>query len=70
MCLNTPSLVHPQLVLLQDLHLVKEVLEPFGKVVGAIRGSTTTLADCTRLFMYLARTIMSVGPLLPRDDSR
>jgi hypothetical protein len=70
MCLYMPSLVHPRLVLLQDLHLVKEVLEPFGKVVGAIQGSTTTLADCTRLFMYLARTIMSIGPALPRGASR
>lgn len=45
-----------------------KLMQPFAQAISAIQGSTTTLADRTRMFMYLARTIMSVGPDVPRGD--
>jgi hypothetical protein len=47
--------------LIQELPLLDELMQPFAPVISAIQRSTTTLAHCTRLFTYLARTIMSMA---------
>jgi hypothetical protein len=51
---------------LQDIVKLDKLMQPCSQVISAIQGRTTTLADCTRVFMYMTRNIMSVGPDMPR----
>ena len=53
----------------QAMSKLEKRMVPFGFVITAVQGSKTTLADCMRYLLYLARSIMSVGPTLPHGES-
>jgi hypothetical protein len=44
----------------KDVALIMEVLRPVAKVIMAVQGPHTTLADVTRYWLYLARALLDV----------
>jgi hypothetical protein len=44
----------------KDTAFLVEVLRPVAKVLLAVRGAHTTLADVTRCWLYLARALLEV----------
>jgi hypothetical protein len=44
----------------KDVAFLMEVLRPVAKVIMAVEGAHTTLADVTRCWLYLARALLDV----------
>jgi hypothetical protein len=47
-------------VFFKDVGFLIEVLRPVAKVIMAVQGAHTTLADVTRYWLYLARALLEV----------
>lgn len=48
------------------IDLLMPILKPFARAIMAIQASTSTLADVTRYWLYIARAIKDQLPQLPR----